>query len=98
MAETRSRLDRMLDYGTTTAEAKTGYGLNVADELKQLDAIATLQRTHPVDLAPTFLGAHAVPVEYRGRTDAYVDLVVDEMLPAVGSIGRGSGMTLNPPD
>jgi imidazolonepropionase len=82
VAETRGRLDRMLDYGTTTAEAKTGYGLNLADELKQLDAIATLQRTHPVDLAPTFLGAHAVPVEYRGRTDAYVDLVVDEMLPA----------------
>ena len=82
VAETRSRLDRMLDYGTTTAEAKTGYGLNVADELKQLDAIAALQRTHSVDLAPTFLGAHAVPVEYRGRTDAYVDLVVDEMLPA----------------
>ena len=46
VAETRSRLDRMLDYGTTTAEAKTGYGLNVADELKQLDAIAVLQRTH----------------------------------------------------
>ncbi len=83
VAETGSRLDRMLDYGTTTAEAKTGYGLNVADELKQLEAIAALQRTHSVDLAPTFLGAHAVPVEYRGRTDAYVDLVVTEMLPAV---------------
>ena len=82
VAETRARLDRMLAFGTTTAEAKTGYGLNVADELKQLDAIAELQRTHPVDLVPTFLGAHAVPPEYRGRTDAYVDLVVDEMLPA----------------
>ena len=56
VAEMRSRLDRMLDYGTTTAEAKTGYGLSVADELKQLDAIAVLQRTHSVDLAPTFLG------------------------------------------
>ena len=82
VAETRDRLDRMLDYGTTTAEAKTGYGLNVADELKQLDAIAVLQRTHPVDLVPTFLGVHAVPAEYRGRADAYVDLVVEEMLPA----------------
>ena len=82
VAETRARLDRMLAFGTTTAEAKTGYGLNVTDELKQLDAIAELQRTHPVDLVPTFLGAHAVPPEYRGRTDAYVDLVVDEMLPA----------------
>jgi len=82
VAQTRARLDRMLAYGTTTAEAKTGYGLNVPDELKQLDAIAALQRTHPVDLVPTFLGAHAVPPEYRGRTDAYVDLVIDEMLPA----------------
>ncbi len=81
-AETRDRLDRMLAYGTTTAEAKTGYGLNVQDELKQLDAIAELQQTHPVDLVPTFLGAHAVPPEYKGRTDAYVDLVVEEMLPA----------------
>ena len=72
VAETRSRLDRMLDYGTTTAEAKTGYGLNVKDELKQLDALAALQRSHPIDLAPTFLGAHAVPAEYRGRADAYV--------------------------
>jgi imidazolonepropionase len=82
VAETRARLDRMLEHGTTTAEAKTGYGLNVEDELKQLDALAALQRSHPLDLAPTFLGAHAVPAEYRGRADAYVDRVVDEMLPA----------------
>lgn len=83
VAETRDRLDRMLIYGTTTAEAKTGYGLNLGDELKQLDAISALQRSHPIDLVPTFLGAHAIPPEYTGRTDAYVDLVVDEMLPAV---------------
>jgi imidazolonepropionase len=83
VAETRARLDRMLAHGTTTAEAKTGYGLDVPNELKQLDAIVELQRAHPVDLVPTFLGAHAVPQEYRGRADAYVDLVVDEMLPAV---------------
>ncbi len=82
VAETRDRLDRMLAHGTTTAEAKTGYGLNVPDELKQLDAIIELQRTHPVDLVPTFLGAHAAPPEYKGRPDAYVDLVVAEMLPA----------------
>lgn len=82
VAETRARLDRMLAHGTTTAEAKTGYGLNVPDELKQLDAIAELHRTHPVDLVPTFLGAHAVPAEYRDRPDVYVDVVVDEMLPA----------------
>lgn len=82
VAETRGRLDRMLAHGTTTAEAKTGYGLNLPDELKQLDAIAELQRTHPVDLVPTFLAAHAVSPEYKGRADAYVDLIVDELLPA----------------
>lgn len=82
VAETRARLDRLLAHGTTTAEAKTGYGLNVSDEIKQLDAIAELQRSHPVDLVPTFLGAHAVPIELRGRADSYVDEVVDAMLPA----------------
>ncbi len=80
--ETATRAERMLRYGTTTAEAKTGYGLNLPDELKQLEAIAVLQKRGPLDLAPTFLGAHAAPAEYRGRTDAYVDLVVEEMLPA----------------
>ena len=82
VSETAERARRMLAYGTTTAEAKTGYGLNVADELKQLEAIAALQQRGPLDLVPTFLGAHAVPSEYRGRADAYVDLVVREMLPA----------------
>lgn len=82
VAETADRAARMLRHGTTTAEAKTGYGLNVADELKQLDAIARLQQQGPFDLVPTFLGAHAVPADYRGRADAFVDLVTDEMLPA----------------
>jgi len=82
VAQSRSRLDRMLAHGTTTAEVKTGYGLELAAELKQLQAIQKLDATHPIDLVPTFLGAHAVPAEYRGRTDAYVDRVVDEMLPA----------------
>jgi imidazolonepropionase len=82
VAETRSRLDRMLAAGTTTAEAKTGYGLDVPAELKQLEAIAELQCSHPVDLVPTFLGAHAVPPEYRDRPDAYVELLVREMMPA----------------
>jgi imidazolonepropionase len=82
VAETRARLDRMLAYGTTTAEAKTGYGLAVDAEIKQLDAIAELQRTHPLDLVPTFLGAHAIPPEYAGDPDGYVDLIVEAMLPA----------------
>ncbi len=84
--ETRHRLDRMLAFGTTTVEAKTGYGLETAAELRLLDAIDWLDAEHAIDLVPTFLGAHAIPAEYHGRTDAYVDLVVNEMLPAV----RGS--------
>jgi imidazolonepropionase len=83
--QTRSRLDRMLAYGTTTAEAKTGYGLDLTAELRQLDAIAELQGSHPMDLVPTFLGAHAVPPEYRSQPDAYVELLIQEMLPAIGS-------------
>ena len=81
--QTRARLDRMLLHGTTTAEAKTGYGLETATELKMLDAIAQLDRTHSIDLVPTFLGAHAIPAEYKDREDAYTDLVTNEMLPAL---------------
>jgi imidazolonepropionase len=76
-------LAEMLAQGTTTAETKSGYGLTVADELKQLRAIRTLQQEQPVDLVPTFLGAHAIPEEYKGEPEAFVDLVIDEMLPAV---------------
>jgi imidazolonepropionase len=82
VAQTKPRLARMLAHGTTTAEAKTGYGLETAAELKMLDAIRRLQVEQPVELVPTFLGAHAIPTEYKERPDAYVDLVVDEMLPA----------------
>ncbi len=83
VAQTRPRLERMLAHGTTTVEIKTGYGLNTPDELKQLAAIRRLQAATPATLVCTFLGAHAVPAEFRGRTDEYVDLVVEEMLPAV---------------
>ncbi len=76
------RLERMLQYGTTSAEAKTGYGLNTATELKLLDTIMALNETQPLTLTPTFLPAHAVPAEYTDRTDAYVDLVIEDMLPA----------------
>lgn len=82
VAETRDRLDRMLAHGTTTAEAKTGYGLNVADELKQLDAIAELQKAQAVDLVPTLLPAHAVPPEHKERPEAYVERIINEILPA----------------
>ena len=79
VAETRARLDRMLRLGTTTVEAKTGYGLDRDTERKMLQAIAALDQTGPVDLVPTYLGAHAVPVEYSGRADEYTDFVVGEL-------------------
>jgi len=83
VAASRPRLDTMLALGTTTAEVKTGYGLDSQSELKMLQAIAALDAAHPIDLIPTFLGAHAVPPEYGERTDEYVDVVIDEMLPQV---------------
>lgn len=79
--EALPRLDRMLALGTTTAEAKTGYGLNTESELKQMRAILRLDELHPVNVVPTFLGAHAVPPEYSGNTDEYTSLVCTEMLP-----------------
>lgn len=85
-AQTRARLDRMLAHGTTTAEAKTGYGLETQTELRMLVAVQRLDAEHPIDLVPTFLGAHAIPAEYQGREDEYTALVVDEMLPAVSSL------------
>jgi imidazolonepropionase len=84
--QTLPRLDAMLSHGTTTAEVKTGYGLDLDSELKMLDAIRLLDEEHPMDLVPTFMAAHAVPAEYAGRTDAYVDLVVEEMLPAIADL------------
>jgi imidazolonepropionase len=79
----RHRLDAMLAFGVTTVEGKSGYGLDRDTELRQLEAMAILQREHPVDIATTFLGAHAVPKEYRGRSDAYLDFIMTEVLPLV---------------
>ena len=81
--QTRERLDRMLRHGITTVEIKTGYGLDTRNELRILDAITALAVTHPCTIVPTFLGAHAVPAEWSQRPAAYVDLVVEEMLPAI---------------
>ena len=83
--QTKRRLDEMLACGTLTAEIKTGYGLDTATELKMLDAIFALDETHPIDLIPAFLPAHAFPSEYKGKEDEYVDLICDEMLPLVNS-------------
>jgi imidazolonepropionase len=85
--ESAARLRKMLAHGTTTAEAKSGYGLSTADELKMLRVIDRLNTTQPLELVPTFLGAHAVPAEYAGRPDDYLALVIDEMLPAVRARG-----------
>ncbi len=79
VSETCARLDRMLRLGTTTVEAKTGYGLDADTERKMLRAIAALDATHAVDLVPTYLGAHAIPAEFSGRADEYTDFVVGEL-------------------
>ena len=79
------RLDALLAEGVTTVEIKSGYGLETATELRQLRAARQLGRLRPVDVRTTFLGAHAVPPEFAGNADRYVDLVVDEMLPAVAA-------------
>lgn len=91
IAETRPRLDRMLALGTTSVEIKTGYGLDTATELKQLEAIYKLNAMHPMDIVATFMGAHAIPAEYAGRSDAYVDMVITEMLPAVAAFAKEQG-------
>ena len=81
--QSKARLVTMLAHGTTTVEIKTGYGLTTESEIAMLNAAALLDSEHPVDVALTFLGAHAIPREYADNPDGYVDLVVDEMLPAV---------------
>lgn len=81
VAETRPRLDTMLRHGTTTVEIKSGYGLDTESELKMLQAIEILDRIHPIDIVPTFLGAHAIP---PGLTaEAYTEQIIHEMIPAV---------------
>ncbi|HQU94299.1 MAG TPA: imidazolonepropionase, partial [Pyrinomonadaceae bacterium] len=83
--QSRKRLDKMLACGTTTAEIKTGYGLDMETELKMLRVIEEVNKTHAIDIVPTFLAAHAVPPEFKGNTNGYVDLICDEMLPAAWS-------------
>jgi len=80
---TRKRLNRMLRYGVTTIEAKSGYGLSTESEIKQLEIIRDLNDQTPIDMIPTFLGAHEVPDEYRNRRDEYIKIINNEMLPLV---------------
>jgi imidazolonepropionase len=84
---TSPRLAEMLRAGTTTAEAKSGYGLTLASELTMLEAIRRLDQEQPIDLVPTFMGAHEIPVEYRDRRSEYVALVINDMIPAVAREG-----------
>ncbi len=85
LAQAKKRLDTMLLFGTTTAEAKSGYGLNKEDEIKILEVIKELDGQHPIDLVPTFLGAHAIPPEFKGKNDGadeFIDLMIS-MLPEI---------------
>jgi imidazolonepropionase len=81
--KTRRRYDRLLAHGITTIEAKSGYGLSTESELKSLKIIRDLHSHHPLETIPTFLGAHEIPDEYRNRREAYIDLIINEMIPAV---------------
>jgi len=84
-AQTWKRLDAFLQHGVTTIEAKSGYGLTVEDELKQLRVAKQLAEAHPLDLISTFMGAHAIPGEYKGQPDQYVELIIEEMLPRIAA-------------
>lgn len=79
------RLDAMLAFGVTTVEGKSGYGLDRETEIKQLEVMAQLNRMHPLEVVPTFMGAHAVPPEYKGREDDYIDFVLKEVAPEAAS-------------
>jgi len=82
-SETRERAEMILKLGTTTAEAKTGYGLEAASELLQLQALLELNAEGPLEIVPTWLGAHAIPPEFKTDPDAYTDLICQSMLPEV---------------
>ena len=81
------RMDRFLKLGTTTIEEKSGYGLDVESELKSLEALDIVNKNHPIDIIPTFLGAHAIPPEYKSNTEGYIDLLCNEMIPVVAKQG-----------
>ncbi|MFQ6065127.1 MAG: imidazolonepropionase [Candidatus Bathyarchaeia archaeon] len=81
----RRTLNIMLEHGTTTVEAKSGYGLTTKDEVKCLEVLKLANTEHPVEIVPTFMGAHAVPTEYKDDVDGYVQLITDEMIPTVAT-------------
>lgn len=77
------RLDSILSFGVTTVEGKSGYGLYKETELKQLEALKQCDEKHPIDVVKTFLGAHSVPKEYKGRSGDFIDYLIEEVLPLV---------------
>ncbi len=79
----KKRLDSMLSFGVTTVEGKSGYGLDRVTEIKQLEVMKALDNIHVIDIAKTFLGAHAVPKEYKGKEDIFIDYMVDDVMPGV---------------
>ena len=79
----KKRLDSMLHFGVTTVEGKSGYGLDYDTEIKQLEVMKELDDIHPVDVVPTFLGAHAVPAEYKGKQNDYIDFMIEKVMPYV---------------
>lgn len=85
IAQSKERLDTFLRHGVTTIEAKSGYGLTLEHERKQLQVAAYLNQTHPITIVSTFMGAHAVPKEFKEDSDRFVDILVNEMIPAVAS-------------
>ena len=87
ISRVKSRMDRFLKLGTTTVECKSGYGLNVDSELKSLKVIDEVSKLHYIDMIPTFMGGHAFPKEFMNNHDGYVDLICEEMIPAVSDQG-----------
>jgi imidazolonepropionase len=81
----RKRLDSMLSFGVTTGEGKSGYGLDDKTEIKQLEVMDMLDSIHPVDIVRTFLGAHAVPEDFKGREDKFIDYMTDSVMPQVAN-------------
>ena len=86
-AKSAAFLDEMLGMGVTTCEAKSGYGLDLENEIKMLEVINELDKAHAVDVVPTFLGPHAIPPEYEGRGDEYIEMTCSEILPEIKEKG-----------
>lgn len=82
-----TRMDRFISMGTTTVESKSGYGLDTVSELKSLEVIDEVNESHAIDMVPTFMGGHAFPNEFVNDHDAYINLICDEMVPAVAEQG-----------